>query len=109
MLQRCTRRDTQDFIINSDIAIDQQVRNSSCSYVSLFPRFFQQTASAVLRISIPQAMLAFASQHLFPETGEIRFAYRAKLALAELVLQEYYSTILCYTIVCYSKRYATSQ
>lgn len=92
MLQRCPRRDTQDFIINSDIAIDQQVRNSPCSYVSLFPRLFQQTASAVLRISIPQAMLAFASQHLFPETGEkIRFAYRAKLALVELVLQQNYS------------------
>lgn len=33
------------------------------------PRFFQQMASAELRISIPYAMLAFAPQHLFPDTG----------------------------------------
>lgn len=96
MLQRCTRRDTQDFVINSDIATDQQVRYSSCSCVSLFPRFLQQMTSAVLRISIPSSMLAFASQHLFPGTGgKIRlglsFRCGTKLALAVVVLQQYCS------------------
>lgn len=89
MLQRCTRRDSQDFGINSGIAMDQQGRNHPIPMPVFSPRFFQQTASAVLRISIPCAMLAFASQHLLPETGgkirlRLSFRCKAKLALAEL-------------------------
>lgn len=70
MPQRCTRRDSQDFVINSDIATDQQTRSRLIPRASLFfPRFFLQTELTVLRISIQYAALAFTFQHLFPEPG----------------------------------------
>lgn len=36
MLQRCTRRDRPDFVINSGIATDQQIGNHLIPYASLF-------------------------------------------------------------------------
>lgn len=37
MLQRCTRSDSQDLVINSGIATDQQIRHHLIPYASLFP------------------------------------------------------------------------
>lgn len=38
MLHRCTRRDSQDFVINSGITTDEQIGNHIIPYVSLFPQ-----------------------------------------------------------------------
>lgn len=92
--QRCTRRDSQDFVINSDTATDQQPRNRLIPHARLFfPRFFLQTELTVCRISIQHAALAFTSQHLFPEPGVqfltyslmLLFQPKAELALVKLL------------------------
>lgn len=95
MPQRCTRRDSQDFVINSDIATDQQTRSRLIPHASLFfPRFFLQTELTVLRISIQYSeFLAFTSQNLFPEPGVkfltssimLLFQRKAELALVKLL------------------------
>lgn len=93
MVQRCTRRDTQEFVINFDIATDQQVRNSSCSYVSLFPQVLPANGISSTQnfnslryagICSPTSI----SRNRWEDQTWALIRCRAKPALAELVLQQ---------------------